>query len=213
VATTRATSQLIFTSIRREDDEPSLFFEEISEHLFPSESDRGEFTEVPRPLTSNALVATLRGELAGDRADIAASLLQRLAVEGVEVADPHNWYGVMPVSSHDPIVAPGELVNVSPSSSESFSECGLKWFLERNGGTDGDSTAQVLGSAIHAFAALMESDSNLSESDLIENLKSSWNLIDPNTGWVRATQIDRALKMIQKFIKIHQSSKTTIVVV
>jgi superfamily I DNA/RNA helicase/RecB family exonuclease len=211
VAATRAKSQVIFTSIRREDDEPSIFFEEISEFLNPSEDERIRFTDVPRPLTSNALVATLRGELAGERAGEAASLLKRLAIEGVDVADPDNWYGVVPVSSLEPIVAPGELVSVSPSSSESFSECGLKWFLERNGGTDGDSTAQVLGSAIHAFAALMESDPTLTETELVGNLKNSWNLIDPNTGWVRATQLDRALKMIQKFIKYHQNSKNKIV--
>jgi len=211
VAATRAKSQLIVTSIRREDEEPSIFFEEIAEFVFTNKLQSELIAEVPRPLTTNALVASLRAELAGERAETAASLLSRLAVEGVAVADSDNWYGVLPISSSAPIVAPKELVSVSPSSSESFSECGLKWFLERNGGTDGDSTAQVLGSAIHAFAAMMEEDPSLSEESLVEKLRSSWNLIDPNTGWVRATQLSRALEMIRKFVKYHQSSKNTVV--
>ncbi|MBC7462712.1 MAG: ATP-dependent helicase [Actinobacteria bacterium] len=211
VAATRAKSQLIVTSIRREDEEPSIYFEEVVEFVL-GEKSRGELlTEVPRPLTTNALVATLRNELAGERAELSAALLARLAIEGVAVADTDNWYGVLPISSDAPIVAPGALVLVSPSSSESFSECGLKWFLERNGGTDGDSTAQVLGSAIHAFAAMMEQDSSLSEESLIEKLKSSWNLIDPNSGWVRNKQLTRAIEMIRKFVKYHQSSQNTIV--
>lgn len=211
VALTRAKSQLIATSISREDEEPSNYYEEISNAVLGESDSRDRYTEVPRPLTTSALVATLRAELASETREIAASVLNRLALEGIAVADTDNWYGVLPLSSDAPIVAPGELVSVSPSSGESFTECGLKWFLERNGGTDGSSTAQVLGSAIHAFAAMMEEDPSLSEESLVEKLKSSWNLIDPNTGWVRATQLNRALEMINKFIKYHRSSDNEIV--
>jgi hypothetical protein len=69
-----------------------------------------------------------------------------------------------------------ELVPVSPSGAENFTECGVKWFLERSGGTNGDSTAQILGSAIHEFARIKVEDPSISEVDLIAKLESSWSL-------------------------------------
>jgi RecB family exonuclease len=209
VATTRARKEIIVTCVQKDDAEPSIYFDEIAEFL--GSNSRESFTEVPRPLTVNALVATLRGEIYGDNQEFAVPLLRRLADEGVDAANPNSWYGVVPISSDTPIVAPGRQVSVSPSSSQSFSECGLKWFLERSGGTDGDSTAQVLGSAIHAFAALMEMDNSLTEADLVEKLRNAWNLIDPNSGWVRATQLTKALEMIRKFVGYHTTSSKTVV--
>jgi len=34
------------------------------------------------------------------------------------------------------VIDEGALVPVSPSGAENFTECGLKWFLEKSGGTD-----------------------------------------------------------------------------
>ncbi|MBI3429633.1 MAG: ATP-dependent helicase [Actinobacteria bacterium] len=170
VATTRAKSRLIITAVSKEDDEPSTFFEE-SELLVNTAADatdekRGRaLTQVPRPITPAALVATLRRELMAN-SPTAGSLLKRLSDEGLSEANIDTWAGVLPISSDDPIVPAGNLVSVSPSSAEGFTECGLKWFLERSGGSNGDSTAQVLGSAIHAFAALMEQDPSLTEEEL-----------------------------------------------
>ncbi len=209
VATTRAKRHLLFTCIQKDDAEPSIYFDEIAEYL--GSQAQQSFTEVPRPLTASALVATLRGAIQGDEKESAAGLLRRLADEGITIADPNSWYGVLPVSSNSAVVSPGQQVSVSPSGGESFAECGLKWFLERSGGTDGNSTAQVLGSAIHAFAALMESDDSLTEEDLVEKLRNAWNLIDPNTGWVRATQLTKALEMIRKFVAYHTKSRNTVV--
>ena len=79
----------------------------------------------------------------------------------------------------------------------------MKWFLEKSGGTDGDSIAQVLGSAIHAFAALMVQEEGITESILVEKLKSSWNLIDPQEGWVSKGSQDKAIAMISRFMKYH----------
>jgi RecB family exonuclease len=139
----------------------------------------------------------------------AGSLLKRLADEGLPEADISTWTGVVPISSDAPIVPPGDLVSVSPSSAEGFIDCGLKWFLERNGGTNGDSTAQVLGSAIHAYAALMEEDPSLTQEELTTKLRDAWKLIDPTTGWVSATQLNRALTMIEKFVRYHNEALRT----
>lgn len=209
VATTRAKSRLVVTAVTKEDDAPSVFFEEVSLLVNgEDDSDGRGITQVPRPITPAALVATLRRELQVKN-ETAASLLKRLAEEGLPEADINSWAGILPISSDDPIVAPGEQVSVSPSGAEGFIDCGLKWFLERNGGTNGDSTAQVLGSAIHAYAALMEEDPSLTEEELTSKLRDAWKLIDPTTGWVSATQLNRALMMIEKFVRYHNESLQT----
>ncbi len=205
VAVTRAKSQLIVTAVAKDDDEPSVYFEEIATEVVGDlESD--VVTKVPRPITPAALVSTLRNQLDGSKASVAGSLLKRLGEEGLAAADIDSWAGVLPISSTASVVSLDSLVPVSPSSAEGFTECGVKWFLERNGGTNGDSSAQVLGSAIHAFAALMEEQPTLTEEDLVAKLRESWKLIDPNTGWVSTSQLRRAVLMIEKFVRYHKAS-------
>lgn len=206
VAVTRAKSRLIVSAVQKDDDEPSTYFEEISAAVLGDQDSAPTMTRVPRPITPAALVATLRGELEGANSSAAGSLLKRLDIEGVPAAEVDSWAGVQPISTSAPIVPPDSPVSVSPSSAEAFTDCGVKWFLERHGGTNGDSTAQVLGSAIHAFAALMEDEPSLTEADLIFKLRESWKLIDPNTGWVSDAQLRRAVTMIEKFVKYHNAS-------
>lgn len=211
VAVTRAKSRLVITAVQKDDDEPSAFFEEISRHQLGESDDEPVITQAPRPITPAALVATLRSELDSQQATTAASILQRLGAEGLSAADVDSWSGVLAITTSEPVVASGALVPVSPSSAESFSECGVKWFLERSGGTNGDSTAQILGSAIHAFAALMEEDPSLTEEDLIVKLRDAWKLIDPNTGWVSNAQLARATEMLRKFVEYHSKTQNQVV--
>jgi superfamily I DNA/RNA helicase len=150
VATTRARQSLLVTAISREDETPSIFFEDLAESLGTSASD----VEVPRPLTASALVATLRREVNLTGNTSAASLLKTLSANGIHLAQPSQWLGTAPITSELPVIDEGALVPVSPSGAENFTECGLKWFLEKSGGTDGDSTAQLLGSVIHEFARI-----------------------------------------------------------
>lgn len=206
VALTRPKSTLIVTAVQKDEEEPSLFFEEISTNVLGDWSDEPEMTQVPRPITPSALVATLRDQLHAKEAEISASLLKRLANEGLLEADIQSWSGVLALSTIAPVVAPDAQIAVSPSSAESFTECGVKWFLEKNGGTNGDSTAQVLGSAIHAFAARMKEEPGLTETDLVANLSDAWKLIDPNTGWVSASQLTRAVEMLHKFVTYHNQA-------
>lgn len=204
VAVTRAKSELIVTAVQKDDDEPSAYFEEIASLVLGDHDSAA--TRVPRPITPAALVAALRNELNGKKAKVAASILKRMGNEGLSAADVGSWAGVLPISSTAPVVSPDSLVSVSPSSAEGFSDCGVRWFLERSGGTNGDSTAQVLGSAIHAFAALMEENPTLTQDDLVAKLRESWKLIDPNTGWVSTAQLTRAVLMIEKFVTYHKAS-------
>lgn len=207
VAITRAKGSLFITAVQRDDEEPSQFFEAIEVMVNTSDVDEPILTDVPRPITAPALVAELRSQLHGAKAQDAGAILKALSENGIYLADTQSWIGSVPLSSDLPVIDPEREVVVSPSGAESFVECGVKWFLQNNGGSDGDSTAQVLGSAIHAFAAKMVQEPGTSKEDLIANLESSWKLIDPDSGWVSASHCESAITMLEKFVEYH--SKTT----
>ena len=207
VALTRAQQSLFVTAVQREDEEPSQFFEAVEVMVNKSDEDEPVLTDVPRPITAPALVAELRAQLTGPKAKEAAALLKAMSAEGIYLANPDSWIGSVPLSTDAPVIDPDKEVIVSPSGAESFVECGVKWFLQNNGGSDGDSTAQVLGSAIHAFAAKMVQEPGTTREQLIENLQSSWKLIDPESGWVSASHLESAVTMLEKFVEYHKETK------
>ena len=211
VALTRAKQSLFVTAVQRDDEEPSVFFEDIEVMVNKTDRTEPELTDVPRPITAPALVAELRSHLHGEHAHEAAGLLKGLSENGIYLADPASWVGSVPISTDAPVIDAEKEVIVSPSGAESFVECGVKWFLQNNGGTDGDSTAQVLGSAIHAFAAKMVKEPGTTREDLISNLSSSWKLIDPDSGWVSASHLESAVTMLKKFVDYHTKTTRTVV--
>ena len=207
VALTRAQHSLFVTAVQREDEEPSQFFEAIEVMVNKTDEDDQVLTDVPRPITAPALVAELRSQLAGPKAKEAAALLKAMSHEGIHLANPDSWIGSVSLSTDAPVIDADKEVIVSPSGAENFVECGVKWFLQNNGGSDGDSTAQVLGSAIHAFAAKMVQEPGTTREQLIENLQSSWKLIDPDSGWVSASHLESAVNMLEKFVEYHKETK------
>ena len=207
VALTRAKQSLFITAVQREDEEPSQFFEAIEVMVNKTDDDEHVITDVPRPITAPALVAELRSQLDGPKAKEAAALLKAMSIEGIHLANPMSWIGSVPLSTDAPVIDADKEVVVSPSGAESFVECGVKWFLQNNGGSDGDSTAQVLGSAIHAFAAKMVQEPGTSREQLIESLQNSWKLIDPDSGWVSASHLESAVIMLEKFVEYHKETK------
>jgi superfamily I DNA/RNA helicase/RecB family exonuclease len=212
VALTRAKQALFVTAVQRDDEEPSQFFEAIEVMVKKLDEDiEPAIAEVPRPITAPALVAELRSQLNGEHGQEAAAILSAMKTEGIYLADPAHWIGSVPLSTDAPVINADLEVVVSPSGAESFVECGVKWFLQNNGGSDGDSTAQVLGSAIHAFAAKMVQEPGTTKEDLISNLESSWKLIDPDSGWVSASHLENAVTMLEKFVEYHRESKRTVV--
>jgi superfamily I DNA/RNA helicase len=202
VATTRARQSLLVTAITAEDQIPSIFFEDFARLLGTSESK----VEVPRPLTSSALVATLRREVNLTGNLEAASLLKSLSSHGIHLADPAEWLGSAPITTNSPVIDSDALVPVSPSGAENFTECGLKWFLEKSGGTDGDSTAQLLGSVIHEFARLKVEEPGITDEQLQSKLLDSWPLIDDSQGWISHAALARAKKMLERFSIFHTKS-------
>ena len=207
VALTRASKQLFVTAITGEDTQPSSYFEKLA----PQEI---QLHQSQRSITQPALVAALRRiATVSDKEDsqFAARALKTLASNGVKVADPKHWVGVKPVSADLPVISPQEQLRISPSSLESFTECGLKWMLEQSGGRDADSTAQVLGSAIHVIAAQLKDQPTLTLDELEGKLKGAWSLIDMNQGWIKDYEYRRAASMLKKFYGWHLENKNQLI--
>ena len=209
VAVSRAKAALVITAYSKEDDsEPSQYFEELYEHVHGISSIEADVVDLPRSLTPQALVSTLRRNLSTNDAEFSAKLLQTLAAKEIQSAKVENWLGGLKPSSTEPILPPDAEVSVSPSNLQSFSECGLKWFIEKSGGRDGDSTAQLLGIAIHSLAAMLKGEPGLTFDELATRLENGWQLIDGNKGWVRDYQFKLALEKLEKFYKWHSENKS-----
>ncbi len=206
VATTRASDQLHITAVTRDEDSPSSFFLECAES---DDFKNLQFNDA-RPLTANALVASLRRSLSSSESETAASLLATLAAADIAVADPDNWLGAHPISSDAPLFTEEEEVYISPSAAESFETCGLKWLLERNGGSDGDSTAQLLGSVIHEYARIKVEHPDTTDQYLYESLDKAWPLITDSTGWISKFQLQRAQRMLERFAQYHRTSTRSV---
>jgi superfamily I DNA/RNA helicase len=212
VGVSRAKSGLIVTAYSEEDSEPSPYFEEIYTSVTGVTSHEAPIAELPRALTPQALVSTLRRQLLDDSGDkdFAASLLRTLAESGIDSAHPDNWLGANAISSTDPALSKDAQVSVSPSNLQSFSECGFKWFIERSGGKDGDSTAQLVGTAIHGLAAMLKDEPTLSVNVMMDRLTENWALIDSNEGWVKEYELRQALTKLRKFYDWHADKGKTL---
>ncbi len=216
VALTRAKTGLILTATQEEDSYPSRYFEEIYEYVHGLPSDEATITEPERAITQQALVATLRRDVMSDASDgglrdFSAALLRTLAEAGVRSADPSYWLGVRGLSTDQPLNSPDEDIYISPSSLQNFVDCGLKWFLEKSGAKDGDSTAQLLGVAIHALAALVMKEPDLTVEQAVESLTNAWSIVDQNVGWYKSSQLKSASKMLERFFQWSEKNDRTLI--
>lgn len=206
VALTRASEEVHLSAVTREDDSPSTYFFEAAE----SEEFANKSFDDVRPLTASALVASMRRSLREADSKEAASLLKALAESGVTSADPSNWLGAATITTAAPLYADDELIPISPSAAESFEQCGVKWLLERNGGSNGDSAAQLLGSVIHEYARLKVEGQDVTDESLYQSLQSAWPLISDSSGWISRTQLQRAQKMLERFAQYHRESSNSV---
>ncbi len=218
VALTRAKSGLIITACQEEDSYPSRYFEEIYEVIHGAPSDEAQFTQAERSLTQQALVSSLRRDLLSENStaaqrEFAGALLKTLADAGVRSAKPEQWLGVRDWSSDQPLIPAGADVYISPSSLQNFVDCGLKWFLEKSGAKDGDSTAQLLGVAIHALAALVIKDPTLDAPRAIESLTKAWGVVDQNVGWYKSAQLESASEMLRRFFTWNEANDRVLLAV
>ena len=171
-ALSRATRSLLVTASNDEDNAPSNFFYEVAESaqnkVLTADSSPVITADIS-DLTLRGLVGQLRhsalqGELA--QADpqmkaqgrAAQALLAHLATENIPGASPQEWLGLITDSSAEALRAPGERIRLSPSDVEIVTDCPLRWFLQRHGGSAGSSGAQTLGTLIHELAEKAETE-------------------------------------------------------
>ena len=208
VALSRASEKMFITAVLQEDNQPSSYFDKFA-------GEQTQITQTQRGITQPALVAALRSiaNKSGNKEelDFAIKALKTLEVNGVSAANPKNWVGAINLSTQLPVVTNEEVLRISPSSLESFTECSLKWLLEQSGGKDADSTAQVLGTAIHVITAQLKEQPDLTLDQLEAKLKGAWSLIDMNKGWIKDYEYRRAAEMLGKFFKWNLENKNTLV--
>ena len=223
VATSRARSALLVTAVADADTQPSGFVDLVQRPEQgrprsgaagpastgpPAGEDRDpRLTSAPVPLDLRGLVGELRARLeqsvtvgpsgaggpVGEPDRGIARLLAELAREGVEGADPREWYGLAGASSTDPLWAREEKVPVSPSKAETVSTCALRWALEAAGGTAADAASQTLGTLVHSIAEHLPDGT---EAELLGELDRRWSELGLRDGWPAVAERRRAERMI-----------------
>jgi superfamily I DNA/RNA helicase len=224
VATTRACRSLLVTAVDASsagggagEEQPSRFLRELSLRE-PNGADAAELerfgeehepgvplvTQLPRPLALPAFVAQLRAVVADEetspaRRRSAAAVLARLATAEVAGADPDQWWGLAPLSDERPLVDEGLPVRVTPSTVESVQRCGLRWLLERHGGSEPATAKQSLGNLVHAAAMLAE-DATTDPAILHDYLAARFDAIEVAARWLGERERARADGMVDKLV-------------
>jgi len=156
------------------------------------------------PLTLRAMAGSLRRALATSsnpaQIESAALGLARLASAGVQGAHPDSWYGLLPLSTIEPLVDladPEAQVKVRPSQLENFIKCPLHWFLNAHGGSDTTFSAS-LGSLVHSIfetTALNPGD-QVDEASMWNLVESKWHTLNFESAWLEQAGERKAKKMI-----------------
>jgi hypothetical protein len=199
-AVSRAEQLLICTAVSSEDDQPSSFLDYVSP-LEAGQEGRG-FTPVERPMTLRALVAELRqyaqldGKYEPEAAE-AARVLAALATAEPPVpgAHPDSWWGLLPLSTSEPVVPPGGTVYVSPSKVESVQKSPLDWFVQAAGGEAATDFARSLGTLVHAIAQDLPEASG---GQYVEELVRRWPTLGMKDNWEGKVDFQRAETMVRK---------------
>lgn len=157
----------------------------------------------PSVLSLTAMVGRLRsvvcsppGVVDDVQRSCAAQQLARLAHVGVPGADPGQWYGMVPVSSAEPLWSDaGRIVTVSPSTVQMLSDCPLRWFVQRHGGTSPRRVHAILGSVVHAIVA----DTGRNVEQLFQKLDTVWGAVPFDAPWYGDRELDRHRAMLKAF--------------
>jgi superfamily I DNA/RNA helicase/RecB family exonuclease len=182
--------RLIMSATDKEEQQLSQFLPLVHGSYPPTES------KSSKTYTLRSIVGELRRELASDKntnQTQAALGLARLAAAGVPGASPKSWYGLLPVSTTEPLTdLDNEKLQVRPSQLDNFLTCPLHWFIETHGGSAGSFQAS-LGSLIHEVLEVSES------SDLVELEKlklSRWNSLEFEADWLEQLGKRQAARML-----------------
>ena len=184
-----ARSKVLITATDQEEEQISQFVALVNGSIPEPES------KIPRSFTLRSLAGDMRRDLASGKADTSelAMGLARLAAANVPGSDPASWYGLLPISTEEPLTdLNSEKVTVRPSQLESYLKCPLHWFLQNHGGRS-DSFSASLGTLVHEVLEVSSS------SDLVELQKltdSRWHSLEFEADWIEDLAKRRAAKML-----------------
>jgi superfamily I DNA/RNA helicase/RecB family exonuclease len=208
VACTRARRRLVVSAVEGALDgaDAGATASRFLDLVVPPPPDGRPLTELPRSLTLSALVAELRRALTdpqtpADRRSAAASVLRRLADEGVPGAAPAGWWGLAPLSDDAPLVPEEDAVRVRPSAIETFQRCPLKWVLSAVGAEASPDTTRTVGTAVHAIAQQVAE--GLPAADAPAALAAELDQLDLGPGWSDQRQRQSAQEMLGRFLTWH----------
>ncbi|MEE2048640.1 PD-(D/E)XK nuclease family protein, partial [Nocardiopsis tropica] len=125
-------------------------------------------------------------------------------------ADPSEWYALTPFSDDRPLAGEDDTIRVSPSQVESFTDCQLRWLLERAAGASSGDSASALGTVVHAVAVLVAQGSGADE--ISGRMDEIWADLDFGGPWEAAQQRERAVEMVRKLISWDASNDRELVV-
>jgi len=195
--------RLIMSATDKEEQQLSQFIPLVHGSYPPTES------KSSKTYTLRSIVGELRRDLASTKSanpEQAALGLARLAAAGVPGASPKSWYGLLPVSTSEPLTdLANDKLQIRPSQLENFLTCPLHWFIETHGGSAGSFQAS-LGSLIHEVLEVSES------SDLAELEKltlSRWNSLEFEADWLEQLgkrQAARMLSNLAEYLKQFESA-------
>jgi superfamily I DNA/RNA helicase/RecB family exonuclease len=218
VALTRARRRLVVTAVEALDEggeRPSRFLDELD--VVPV---RGRADAAAGTLSAGSLVARLRRTLADPLSqaplrDAAARHLAALASargsDGaalVPVADPDAWWGLRPVTPGvGPLRDEALPLVLSGSAVAAHQRCPLRWFLEREVGARGPSTAaQGFGVVLHAVVRLV-SEGVLAPDvgALLARLDTVWPSLGFEAPWHGAAERREAESALRRFLLWHEA--------
>jgi superfamily I DNA/RNA helicase/RecB family exonuclease len=192
-----ATSEMLLVSATQtEDNQISQFMGLIlGEVPAPSSFSYGQ-------LTLRGMAAKLRRELALAenelKVEAAALGLARLSSAGIPGAHPDSWYGLLPLSTIEPLAnLEDELVTIRPSQLENFVKCPLHWFLNAHGGGDKTFSAN-LGSLVHKA---LELGVDANEESLWNLVESKWHTLSFEADWLEQAGQRKAKRMISNMVQ------------
>jgi superfamily I DNA/RNA helicase/RecB family exonuclease len=191
----------------------------VSEHLLISATDSEEnqisqfiglmLGEIPtkstfetKSLTLRGMAGELRRKLAtdpsSDQSTSTALALARLSSSGVPGAHPDSWYGLLPLSTTEPLTNLEENdVVIRPSQLENFVKCPLHWFLNSHGGGDKTFSAN-LGSLVHKALELGTQNDEAALWGLVE---SKWHTLTFESDWLEKSGERKAKKIISNMVQ------------
>ena len=185
-----ASQKLIISATEKEDEQISQFVALVHGQIPEPE------TKIPRSLTLRSLVGDLRRQLASGSAENPQEIalgLARLKAAAVPGADPRSWYGLLPISTSEPLTdLENEKVKIRPSQLENFLKCPLHWFLETHGGKS-DSFSASLGTLIHE---VLETSSSSELAELERLTESRWHSLEFEADWLEQLSKRQAGRML-----------------